>query len=225
MRDTICLHLTILTFQSKKSIRIIKDKLEGCNPTVLWIGNGYHIYFIIETRPLELIIELKELSSKPSEEFLKYAEMIFSNNKKDSAHNPSFRSSLLRIPQTFNSKNQQEVKIIQEFDKNKISSINSELLRGFRLWLVDNDLREKRQKLKRFGKNQQLEFNKENEILKNYFWIEKILQNPIPDFRRYCLFHIVVPYLINVKNLNQEECFYILNNWLSKCNILDLLHN
>ena len=88
-----------------KSIKIIKEKLDGCRPTILWTGNGYHIYIVIDTRPLELIKELSELSKKSSEEFLRYAEVIFSMKKKDSGHNPSFKSSLLRIPYTFNSKN------------------------------------------------------------------------------------------------------------------------
>jgi hypothetical protein len=37
----------------------------------------------------------------------------------------------------------EEVKIIQEFDKENTHYINSELLKGFRLWLVDNNIREK----------------------------------------------------------------------------------
>jgi hypothetical protein len=212
--------LNQLKKSKNKSIRTIKEKLNGCRSTILWTGNGYHIYIVLDTRPLELIKELIELSTKPSEEFFVYSESIFSNKKKDCAHNPSFRSSLLRIPNTFNSKNQAEVKIIQEFDKNDIPTINTELLKRFRLWLVDNDIREKRQKLKRFDKNQQLEFNKENEILENYFWIEKLLQTPIPDFRRYCLYKILVPYLINVRKLSYDKCLGILNEWLKKCNNL-----
>ncbi len=70
----------------------------------MWTGDGYHIYIVIVTRPLELIKELRDLSSNPSEEFLKYAELTFSNTKKDSCHNASFKSSLLRIPHSFNSK-------------------------------------------------------------------------------------------------------------------------
>jgi hypothetical protein len=76
------------------------------------------------------------------------SRMTFSNKKKDSAHNPYFSSSLLRMPYTFNSKNMEEVKIIQEIDKENMPQINSELLRGFRLWLVDNDIQEKQEKLK-----------------------------------------------------------------------------
>ena len=47
---------------------------------------------MIDIRPLELIKELRELSLKPSEEFLRFAELTFSNKKKDSGHNPSFSS-------------------------------------------------------------------------------------------------------------------------------------
>ena len=202
-----------------KSLKIIKEKLNGCIPTVLWTGNGYHIYVVLNTRPLELIEELKELSPKPSEEILRYAEIIFSNKKKDLGHNPSFKSSLLRIPYTFNSKNQSKVTIIKEFDRNNISILNSELLRGFRLWLVDNDIREKRQKLKDERYNKRLSGPKEYEI-SNYIWIEKLLQTPIPFFRRYCLYKILVPYLINVRKLSYDKSFTILNEWLKKCNSL-----
>jgi hypothetical protein len=38
---------------------------------------------VLETRPLELIKELKEISYDPSKEFLKFAECFFSNNKSD----------------------------------------------------------------------------------------------------------------------------------------------
>ncbi len=200
-----------------KIIRTIKEKLNVCKPTVLWTGNGYHTYIVLDTRPLELINELRELSPKPSENFLKYAEILFSDKKKDSAHNPSFRSSLLRIPYTVNSKNQAEVKIIQEFDKENIAQINLELLRSFRLWLADNDLKEKQPKLKDERYDKRLSRSKEYE-LKNYFWIEKLLQTPIPCFRRYCLYRIIIPYLINVKRLSYNECFDISYQWFEKCN-------
>ena len=87
-----------------KSLRIIKCKLEGCTPTVLWTGKGYHIYIVLDTRPLELITDLTELLRQPSKEFLKFAEIIFTHGKADPKHNSSFNSYLLRIPHTFNSK-------------------------------------------------------------------------------------------------------------------------
>jgi hypothetical protein len=66
----------------KKTLSIIQRKLNGCKPTVLWTGNGYHIYIVLNTRPLQLITELVELSDTPSEEFLRFAEFTFTNKKK-----------------------------------------------------------------------------------------------------------------------------------------------
>jgi hypothetical protein len=211
-----------------KSIRIIKERLNGCQPTILWTGNGYHIYIVIDTRPLELIKELSELSQKPSEEFLRYAELTFSNKKKDSGHYPSFKSSLLRIPYTFNSKNlltnnennreKTEVKLVQKFDNDNVKPINIKLLRDYRLWLADNDiLRKKKMKNSRL-QNSSFNIIAESEIAKKYFWIERLLQTPLPCFRRYCLYRILVPYLVNVRKLNDEECFVVLKKWLEKCN-------
>jgi hypothetical protein len=212
-----------------KSMKIIIERLEDCQPTILWTGNGYHIYIVIDSRPLELIKELSELSKKPSEEFLRYAEMTFSLEKKDSGHNPSFKSSLLRIPYTFNSKNisahnksnreKAEVKIIQKFDKDDVKPINIKLLRAYRLWLADNDLEDK-QRLLNLRRKSVETMSKKEETEKSYLWIEKLLQTPLPCFRRYCLYRILVPYLVNVRKLEDEECFGVLKNWLEKCNDL-----
>ena len=46
------------------------------------------------------------------------------------------------------------------------------------------------------------------------------MQTAIPCFRRYCLYKILVPYLINVKKISYDKCFDILNEWLKKCNSL-----
>ena len=84
-----------------KTLKIIKQKINGFEPTVLWSGNGYHIYIVLDVRPLELIEELRELSDKPSEQFLRFAESVFTNNNERFSHNPSFQSCLLRIPGTY----------------------------------------------------------------------------------------------------------------------------
>lgn len=213
-----------------KSIKIIREKLDGCQPTILWTGNGYHIYIVLDARPLELIKELRELARKPSEEFLKYAELTFSNKKKDPGHYPSFKSSLLRIPYTFNSKNlttnnendreKAEVKIVQKFDKNNVKQINIKLIRDYRLWLADNNLKDKQKKLKILRYKNDVLMSKKEESTKSYFWIERLLQTPVPSFRRYCLYRILVPYLVNIRKLNNEECIDVLNIWLEKCDNL-----
>jgi hypothetical protein len=222
--------LTKLEKTKNRSIKTIEEKLYSSQPTILWTGNGYHIYIVMDSRPFELIKELSELSKKPSEEFLRYAEITFSMKKKDLGHNPSFKSSLLRIPYTFNSKNlnindennqiSSEIKIIQEFDKDNIQSINIKLIRGFRLWLADIDLQ--RKKTSRFH-NKSCEIISKSEIVKKYYWIEKLLQTPLPCFRRYCLYHILVPYLVNVRKLNSEKCYDVLKVWLEKCNMLSTI--
>ena len=44
----------------------MKYNLNGFQPTVLWSGNGHHIYIVLDVKPLELIGELRGLSDKPS---------------------------------------------------------------------------------------------------------------------------------------------------------------
>jgi Primase X len=54
-------------------------------------------------------------------------------------------------------------------------------------------------------------------------WIETLLQIPLPKFRKYCVWRILAPYLINVKHLSFEESFDIIDKWLDKCNELETL--
>jgi thioredoxin reductase (NADPH) len=48
-------------------------------------------------------------------------------------------------------------------------------------------------------------------------WIETLLQIPISDHRKYALWRIVAPYLINIKKLSYEDAFSIIREWLDKC--------
>ena len=41
-------------------------------------------------------------------------------------------------------------------------------------------------------------------------WIEKLLKTPINNFRKYCRWRILCPYLINIKKTSPEESFPIL---------------
>ncbi|CAN5582460.1 hypothetical protein BH23THE1_BH23THE1_21980 [soil metagenome] len=49
-----------------------------------------------------------------------------------------------------------------------------------------------------------------------YYWIEKLLQTPLQDHRRYRLYRILVPYLVNIKDLSAESPEMV-EKWLSKC--------
>ena len=211
-----------------KALKIIKHKLDGLNPTVLWTGNGYHIYIVLDTRPLELITDLVELSCHPSKEFLKFAEINFTNKKADPKHNHSFNSYLLRIPYSHSSKcidkgKDPEVKIIQKFDMQNIPQIDTTLLREFRLYLADGDIKNKMEFIEQEQKNGQ--YNKSNnyqfttyEIPKSYQWIESLLQTPIPDHRKFTIDLVLAPYLINMIHLSFNQTYSILGDWILKCN-------
>ena len=201
----------------EKTLKIIKQILNRFKPTVIWTGNGYHVYIVLDIRPLELIEELKELSNEPSEQFLKFAESTFTNKKKDSHHNPSFKSCLLRIPGTINSKNGSEVKIIQSFDENNIPSPANQLLREFRLYLADIDIKKSRMiKINKSVGIPSIKSQYHSSI--QYEWIEKLLETPIEDGRKYALWKILCPYLVNIKKLQYEQSYKILKTWLEKCN-------
>jgi Primase X len=49
-------------------------------------------------------------------------------------------------------------------------------------------------------------------------WIEKLLTMPIADYRKYCIWHILAPYLINVRKLQDSEATDTLREWLKRCN-------
>jgi hypothetical protein len=233
--------ITKLNKVLKKTLSIIQKNLDGCCPTILWTGNGYHIYIVLNLRPLELITELVELSDKPSEEFLKFAELVFTNKKKDSCHNPSFKSSLLRIPHTLNSKcidlttgnhiKDPEIKIIQEFDSLAIPTINKELLREFRLYLADIDIisntklesiKRRRNQINRYHSYSSANVNRRT-VPATYQWIEKLLETPITDHRKHTIDLVLAPFLIVIKGLSFEESCSVIKDWIVKCNKIEML--
>ena len=156
--ELLFIDLDLSTFNNKKSLQIaldktlksIKEKLANNNahPTVLWSGNGYHIILPVYC-PMELerIQEFQEFDN-PSERFLRFAKDNLSSNKADKANNPSFRSCLLRIPNSFNAKclangecfEHSKVKIIQEWNKDRPSI--KLLLLDFRRYLINLKIKE-----------------------------------------------------------------------------------
>jgi non-catalytic primase subunit PriX-like protein len=51
-------------------------------------------------------------------------------------------------------------------------------------------------------------------------WIEKLLQTPIDDYRKFAIWRILAPYLINIKGCSTEDAFTLIRDWLNKCNSL-----
>src|SRR5918995_4297958 len=152
--------LDLEDFKSEKSLRLVLDNIlknikkkledEKAYPTVLWSGNGYHIILPVYC-PMELerIQEFQEFKKdRPSEQFLRFAKDNLSNNKADKANNPSFRSCLLRIPNSLNAKciakgesfDNSKVKIIQEWNRDR-PSIRF-LLLDFRRFLINQKITE-----------------------------------------------------------------------------------
>ena len=222
--DTERAHRLALT----NTLRNIKEKLSEAYPTVVWSGNGYHIYQPIEA----FILEEEEVFSsnefdQPSKEFLRFAEQYLSNNKSDPSHNPSFKSCMIRIPGSFNSKcvlkgEDPEVRIIQRWDGYR-PKINL-LLGTFHAYLVD-------QKKKIKESQRQKEIKEKNRVKNNTDlpartlipWIELLLETPIEDYRKNAVSLILGPYLINVKKLSYDDAFNIIKDWLNRCDSIKAL--
>lgn len=209
--DFIFIDLDLDNFKSELALKLalnkilntIREKLDGF-PTVLFTGGGYHIYQPIEAVILENISDFNPFDY-PSQQFLKFAEQYLTNHKADPAHNPAFKSCLLRVPGSINSRYNTEVKIIQMW--NGYRPHIRLLLGNFLAYLVG--LRMKESKLQKFS-NYRIEYN-------SIPWIEKLLQTPIEDGRKTCLWRILCPYLVNVKKLSFADAFLILKKWLDEC--------
>jgi hypothetical protein len=150
---------------------------------------------------------------------MQFAEDFFTEKKGDPQHRPSIKSCLIRIPGTINSKCNQAVKIVQRWDGTR-PPINY-VLRDFRTWLVTEKINDKREeerysKYTISSKNSSYNYGSANTIP----WIEKLLQTPIADYRKYALWRIIMPYLFSIKKLPESEVIDIAQTWLNKCDLL-----
>ncbi len=216
------------------------DKL-GTKPTVTWTGNGYHIYLPIDVPVLdnEYVFSkdkfLNLFSSKSkysnyyvSEVFMQFVEDYYTGNKADPNHRPKYKTCLIRIPETYNSKclnkglsmEESKVKIIQKWNGRRIDV--EPLLREFRIWLTQQEINlTQSNKKKSTVRKQQYQYStnrkSQNNNVTRIEWVEKLLQTPIEDYRKDCLWRIIGPYLLNVRNLSESEAAKIMEEWLDKC--------
>jgi hypothetical protein len=212
------------------ALKNIDEKLDSAFPSVLWSGNGYHIYLPIKAFILELESVFAEFE-QPSRKFLRFAERYLSNSKADPSHGTSlsFKNCMIRIPGSHNSKLVQqnggiadcdtEVKIIQKWDDSR-PAINY-LLREFRRYLIQEkiDTSEYTKKIMRGPKYTYYGNNQKN-INRNIDWIEILLRNPTRDFRKFVLWRILAPYSMNVRKLSYDHAFVIIRDWLAECNAI-----
>ena len=78
----------------------IKQKMDGV-PSVIWSGNGYHIYQPVEA----FILEEQQIFNgldQPSRRLVQYAERYLTSGKMDACHNltMSLKNCMLRVPGT-----------------------------------------------------------------------------------------------------------------------------
>lgn len=224
------------TFKSGKSLKLalakthkkIKDRLGNDTiPTVIWTGNGYHIYLVLDSEGivLENVKEFIDLKvERVSVKFLRFVEWFLSDGKSDPQHNHSvsFNNCMLRIPGSYNSKcllkgKDPEVKIIQKWNGCKPSI--KLILDDFYVHLCEERINELQAHRIQNSSYMFSDRYKNNSIL----WIERLLQTPLTDFRKFCIWRILAPYLINVKKLSYEESFGIIRGWLNECDKLNRL--
>lgn len=146
--DLIFIDLDKNNFSSNRSfenafsttLKNIKEKLADNNayPTVLETGGGYHIYQPVYCpTALENVTQFNGFD-RPSEQFLRFAKHNLSNGKADKNNNPSFKSCLLRIPGSINSKYDKQVTILQKWNGYR-PNIPREFIEEFRTYLIQKN--------------------------------------------------------------------------------------
>jgi hypothetical protein len=88
-------------------------------------------------------------------------------------------------------------------------------LGDFHVYLIEEE--NKIKKYKNNSSKSHLFVNQNNNRIE---WIEKLLETPVEDGRKTLLWKILCPYLVNIKKLDDEQCYKILKTWLEKCNKL-----
>jgi hypothetical protein len=198
-----------------RTLKNIRERLDVV-PTVLWSGRGYHIILPMNSNGIILEnIEEFEGVSNISLKFLRFAEQYLSSKKSDPQHNStvSFNNCMLRIPESINSKNGKTVSIIQKWDQSR-PEINY-LLAPFTRYIIN----EKYVELKRAQKRRKRSTftNDNNNINDRINWIEYLLQARLDDFRKYCIWRILTPYLLNIKKLSEHDVTDTIKDWLDQC--------
>ncbi|MGC1929584.1 MAG: DNA primase noncatalytic subunit PriX [Candidatus Nitrosopolaris sp.] len=208
------------------------DDIKDIVKRALDAEDNYNLLFIgppasAKTLFLLGIIEYKKGvyfdGSNTTNRILQWTEQFLTNNKADSCHSNSlsFKNCMARVPGSFNSKlaglnekgeivnipESAEVKIMQEW--NGVRPSIKPLLSDFYIYLADSKIKEihKSRKPRKYSVHYGTNYNKIG-------WIETLLQIPIPDHRKYALWRIIVPYLVNVRKLSHDDAVSIIREWL-----------
>ncbi len=206
----------------KQICKNIASLLYDVKPLVIWSGHGYHIIIPVNAKEaLENFEEFTSYTSEPSKAFLQFAEKHLSLNNADTANNPGFKSCLLRVPHTFNSKCIDEgidavVKVVQQWNSSKPLAEIDNLLIEFQTFLIDQKLKAEIKEDKGKSKNQKYSTNTINTIP----YVERLLTMSITDYRKNAISLILAPYLVSIQHLSDREAFSKIEEWALKCNQL-----
>jgi hypothetical protein len=77
--------------------------------------HGTYPYVLEEEEVFAKFQNSKPTGPSLSTKFIRFAEAYFTNEKHDPQHRPSVNSCLLRVPGSHNSKNGQQVSVIQQW--------------------------------------------------------------------------------------------------------------
>jgi len=181
----------------------------------------------------------------PANLFLWFAEDYLTNGKGDTGHHPSVRSSMVRVPGSYNTKYPRdvgEVKIQQHWDGHTKAHILF-LLGAFYRNVGDDYKKQEKMfakacRVKRQAQAVQMVLDRTLEAIpvsgavaaqafgegaysvyahNKYWYIDRLLQTPVNDFRKRGIDQLLTPFLIMVKGMSDETARQIMMNWLLQC--------
>jgi hypothetical protein len=250
--------------------------------TVLQTGGGYQIITPLEVDPAKYPIRNNLTSSQvvpgrdvevtammfgsdcsniyklPANLFLWFAEDYLTCNKADFGHHPSVRSTMIRVPGSYNSKyidgseddeEKAEVKIVQRWDGHTRCHILHLLGQFYRSMQADAKKRKrmfaKARRVRQRVYAAQMALDRTLEAMPilgsitvlstgegphnsyvhtKYWYIDRLLQIPIADFRKRATNLLLAPYLITIKGMVSDSLIeQIILKWLDQCNALNPL--
>jgi hypothetical protein len=153
----------------------------------------------------------------PSREFIRFAEQHLTNKKADICHSKtlSFKNCMIRIPGSINSKSNELVTVVQKW--NGIRHSIMPLLVDYYIHLASKKQKEisaDNPITKRLGSILKT-CHYRNGVIR---WIEALLETSIlENHRKYVIWRILAPYLINVKKMSYEDAYSTIRSWLGKC--------
>ena len=220
----------------------------------VFTGSGNHVYGIFPLMRQELsdLLSRKEIDitmdlADFNNEWLRYLENFMSNNSADVNNRPSIDSCHFRLPNSYNSKTLEKNgwKFTDEAQVKHISSHNDDLdigsllvadtnnsrgvpdllLDGYRNSLLRLKRRNEKINTSRDLKQQTISIKHRKSKKSNKIkWIEKLLNLAICDFRKFCIWHILVPYLKNILLFTLDKTRKIIVKWSKSCNKLRTLN-